>query len=224
VFAMTGLLFRLQLENIKDIYRFDGLSGAEILKDAYLQSQQQQEYFQIREHAYTDALDPRVSFLMLHFPTPHMYAIYNRWRKDFTLDSNIDYLDNLALVDRTIGELRAELEGAGLWDRTNLLITADHGFRPDMWRGRYGWTQNMERVSAKGTSRLVPFVLKLAGKHDHVVVDRPFSNIVSTDLAMAVLGGQISTASQAAEWIDRREGSAQSSAAQHPAPGPSGAR
>jgi len=224
VLAMTGLLFRLQLENIKDIYRFDGLSGSEILKDAYLQSQQQQEYFQIREHAYTDALDPRISFLMLHFPTPHMYAIYNRWRKDFTLDSTIDYLDNLALVDRTLGELRAELEVAGLWDRTNLLITADHGFRPDMWRGRYGWTQNMESVSAKGASHLVPFILKLAGKQDHVVMDRPFSNIVSTDLAMAVLSGQISSASQAAQWIDRREGSAQTSAAQHPAPGPSGAR
>jgi len=161
---------------------------------------------------------------MLHFPTPHMYAIYNRWRKDFTLDSTIDYLDNLALVDRTIGELRAELETAGLWDRTNVLITADHGFRPDMWRGRYGWTQNMERISAKGTSQLVPFVLKLAGKQDHVVVDRPFSNIVSTDLAMAVLSGQISTASQAAAWIDRRAGNTDTSALQHPAPGPSGAR
>jgi len=127
-------------------------------------------------------------------------------------------------VDRTLGELRAELEVAGLWDRTNLLITADHGFRPDMWRGRYGWTQNMESVSAKGASHLVPFILKLAGKQDHVVMDRPFSNIVSTDLAMAVLSGQISSASQAAQWIDRREGSAQTSAAQHPAPGPSGAR
>jgi hypothetical protein len=222
--SMTGMLFRLQLENIKDLYRFDGLSGSEILKDVYLQGQQQQEYFQIREHAYTDALDPRISFLMLHFPTPHMYAIYNRWRKDFNVDSTNDYLDNLALVDRTIGELRAELETAGLWDRTNLLITADHGFRPDMWRGRYGWTQNMERISAKGASPLVPFILKLAGQQNHVVVDRPFSNIVSTDLAMAVLGGQISTASQAAEWIDRRSGHAETSAAQRPAPGPSGAR
>jgi hypothetical protein len=93
-----------------------------------------------------------------------------------------------------------------------------------MWRGRYGWTQNMERISAKGASPLVPFILKLAGQQNHVVVDRPFSNIVSTDLAMAVLGGQISTASQAAEWIDRRSSHAETSAAQRPAPGPSGAR
>ena len=224
VLAMTGFLFRLQLENLKDIYRFDGLSGSEILKDAYLQSQQQREYFQIREHAFTDALDPRISFLMLHFPPPHMYAIYNRWRRDFTLDSTIDYLDNLALVDRTLGELRAELETTGLWDRTSLLITADHGFRPDMWRGRYGWTQNMERISAKGTSQLVPFILKLAGKQDHIVVNRSFSNIVSSDLAMAVLGGQISTASQAAEWIERRADNAETSARQGAAPGPTGAR
>lgn len=224
VVSMTGLLFRLQLENLKDMYRFDGFSGSENLKDAYLQRQQQQEYFQIREHAYTDALDPRIGFLLLHFPTPHMYAIYNRWRRDFTLDSTIDYLDNLALVDRTLGELRVELETAGLWDQTSLLITADHGFRPDMWRGHYGWTQNMETVSAKGPSPLVPFILKLAGKHDHIVVDRSFSNIVSTDLAMAVVGGQISTASQAADWIERRARDAETSARQSATPGPSGAR
>jgi arylsulfatase A-like enzyme len=221
---MTGLLFRLQMENLKDMYRFDGFSGSENLKDAYLQRQQQQEYFQIREHAYSDALDPRISFLLLHFPTPHMYAIYNRWRRDFTLDSTIDYLDNLALVDRTLGELRVELETAGLWDRTSLLITSDHGFRPDMWRSRYGWTQNMETVSAKGASQLVPFILKLAGKQEHIVVDRSFSNIVSTDLAMAVVGGQISTASQAADWIEQRARDAETGARQSAAPGPSGAR
>ncbi|HEY2843200.1 MAG TPA: sulfatase-like hydrolase/transferase [Bryobacteraceae bacterium] len=222
--GMTALLFRLQLENIKDIYRFDGLSGSENLKDSYLQRQQQREYFQIRDHAYADAIDPRLSLMLLHFPTPHMYAIYNRWRKDFVLDSNVDYLDNLALVDRTLGELRAKLESAGLWDRTSLLITADHGFRPDMWRGRYGWTQNMERISAKGASQLVPFILKLAGKQDHVVVDRSFSNIVTTDLALGVLSGQISTASQAADWIDRRAANAETSARQGVFSGPVGAR
>jgi hypothetical protein len=224
ILSMTALLFRLQLENIKDIYRFDGFSGSEMMKDAYLQKQQQREYFQIRERAFRDALDPRIRFTLLHFPTPHMYAIYNRFRRDFTLDSNIDYLDNLALVDRTLGELRAELQTTGLWDQTSLLITADHGFRPDMWRGRYGWTQNMERISAKGPSQLVPFILKLAGQKDHVVVDRAFSNIVSSDLARAVLGGQITAASQAADWLERRAGNAVTSLGKSTVPGSLGAR
>ena len=222
---MIGLLFQLQLENIKDLYRFDGLSGSENLKDAYLQQHQQQEYFQIRDHAYADAVDPRIGFMLLHFPTPHMYAIYNRWRKDFTLDSTVDYLDNLALADRTLGELRARLEAAGLWDQTNILVTADHGFRPDMWRARYGWTQNMERISEKGASHQVPFILKLAGKQDHVIVDRPFSNIVLSDLATAVLGAQVSSAAQASEWIERRSAADIELSAKHPASaGPSAAR
>jgi arylsulfatase A-like enzyme len=151
-----------------------------------------------------------------------MYAIYNRWRRDFTLDASIDYLDNLALVDRTLGELRGRLEGAVLWDQTTLLITADHGFRPNLWQGRYGWTDNMERISEHGASGLVPFILKLAGKHEHVIVDRQFSNIVSSDLALAVLRGQISTASQAADWIQRRTG--ETNAIPGAAAGPSGAR
>jgi arylsulfatase A-like enzyme len=220
---MVRLLFRLQFENLKDLYRFNGYSGSENMKDAYLQLQQQQEYFQIRDHAYADAVDPRLGFVMLHFPAPHMYAIYNRWRRDFSLDSTLDYLDNLALVDRTVGELRAKLEAAGLWDRTSILVTADHGFRPNMWRGRYGWTQNMERIS-QHASQQVPFILKLAGKRDHVVVDRPFSNIVSGDVATAVLSGQISSAAQAADWIERRAADSETSARQPAPAGPAAGR
>ena len=223
VWRMIGMLFQLQLENIKDLYRFDGTSGSENLKDAYLQRQQQQEYFQIRDHAYADAVDPRIGFVMLHFPAPHMYAIYNRWRRDFTLDPSLDYLDNLALVDRTVGELRAKLEAAGLWDRTSILITADHGFRPQMWRGHYGWTQNMERIS-EHSSQHVPFILKLAGKHDHLVLDRPFSNIVSSDVATAVLSGRISTAADAANWIQQRVANDETSAKNPGSSGPSARR
>ena len=162
---MTGLLFRLQLENIKDIYRFDGLSGSEILKDAYLQSQQQQEYFQIRDHAYTDARRsahrfPDAAFSRLRTCTRSTIAGggISRWIPPSTTSTTSRWW---------IGPSAScvpKLETAGLWDRTSLLITADHGFRPDMWRGRYGWTQNMERISAKGASQLVPFILKLAGK------------------------------------------------------------
>jgi hypothetical protein len=224
VVRMVALLFQLQFENLKDLYRFDGISGSENLKDAYVQSQQQQEYFQIRDHAYADAVDPRIGFMLLHFPTPHMYAIYNRWRKNFSTEPTTDYLDNLALVDRTVGELRAKLEAVGLWDQTSILITADHGFRPEMWRGRYGWTENMERISEKGESHLVPFILKLAKKQEHLVVDRPFSNIILSDLATAVLGGQISTASQAGDWIERRAANSETSAQRPASGGPSAAR
>ena len=91
-----------------------------------------------------------------------------------------------------------------------------------MWRGRYGWTQNMERISEKGASHLVPFILKLGGRRDHIVLDRPFSNIVSSDLAIAVLNGQISTAAQASDWLARRAADSENSM-KYPAPAGSSA-
>ncbi len=200
----VGFLFQLQLENLKDMYRFDGTSGSENLKAAYLQKEQQQEYFKIRDHAYEEAVDPRLGLLYIHFPTPHMYAIYNRRERNFSLNPSLDYLDNLALVDRTVGELRAKLEAAGLWDQTSLLITADHGFRPNLWRGNYGWTETMDKLFATGASQTVPFIVKLAGKQQHAAFDRPFSNIASGDMALAVLSGKISTADQALTWLEQQ--------------------
>jgi hypothetical protein len=200
----VGFLFQMQWENLKDLYRFDGSSGSETLKAAYLQNEQQQEYFQIRDHAYEAAVDPRIGLLLIHFPTPHMYAIYNRRERNFSLNSSLDYLDNLALVDRTVGELRAKLEAAGLWDRTSLLITADHGFRPNLWKGNYGWTDAMDKLFSTGASPTVPFIVKLAGKQEHAVFDRPFSNIVSGDLSLAVLSGRVSTAEQVQVWLDQQ--------------------
>ena len=71
--------------------------------DHYMQARQQQEYFRIRDRAYQQAADPRVDFLYVHFPTPHLFAIYDRQRREFTLSDKTTYFDNLALVDRTVG-------------------------------------------------------------------------------------------------------------------------
>jgi Type I phosphodiesterase / nucleotide pyrophosphatase len=219
MWSTVAFLFRLQWENVKDLYRFDGTSGSEDLKASYLQKEQQHEYFTIRDHAYAAAVDPNIGFLLIHMPTPHMYAIYNRKEANFTLNPTLDYLDNLALVDRTVGELRRKLEAAGLWDRTNLLITSDHGFRPYLWRGNYGWTPNMEQLFAGGASPLVPFILKLAGKSEHAVFDKNFSNIVCGDLSLAVLGGKVSTAGQAIAWLDQKTSETQKTVSQIPSKG-----
>jgi hypothetical protein len=220
----VGFLFEMQLENLKDMYRFDGTSGSENLKAAYLQHEQQQEYFQIRDHAYQAAVDPQIGLLFIHFPTPHMYAIYNRRERNFSLNSSLDYLDNLALVDRTVGEMRSKLEAAGLWDRTNLLITSDHGFRPDLWRGNYGWTETMDKLFATGMSPTVPFIVKLAGKQEHAVFDRPFSNIASGDLSLAVLSGRVATAEQALAWLEQHAAEAQRMQSQNSSAGAAAAR
>jgi len=148
--TMRNQLGRLAI-NFYDIFRPDSDSVAEKLKDASLQRRQQQQYFTIRDHAYRDAADRQIDFLYVHFPAPHLFAIYDRQRQDFTLSGKTTYYDNLALVDRTVGELRRKLEETGLWDSTSILITSDHGLRRELWHGHMNWTPEFDRLLASGS-------------------------------------------------------------------------
>lgn len=198
--TMRNQLGRLAI-NFYDIFRPDADSVAEKLKDASLQRRQQHQYFTIRDHAYRDAADRQIDFLYVHFPAPHLFAIYDRQRQDFTLSGKTTYYDNLALVDRTVGELRRKLEETGLWDSTSILITSDHGLRRELWHGHMNWTPEFDRLLASGSSPVVPLILKLAGSHDGVVYDQSFSSVVEGDLALAVIKNEVTTPQQVSEWL-----------------------
>jgi len=142
-----------------------------------------------------------MDFVFVHFPTPHMFAIYDRHRADFALSPNTNYLDNLALVDRTVGEVRDTLEKAGLWESTTLMITSDHAVRPSMWHNRYNWNAAFEQLIGPGASRTVPFILKLARQHEAAVYEPSVSNLTVTQLSLAALGGEVATPQQAVAWL-----------------------
>ena len=199
------LLFDLQWSNLRDVFR-TGVSESESAgeRDEYAQQRQQRQYFQIRDLAYTAAADGKLDLLFLHFPLPHPFPIYNAERRDFTLSRDLSYADNLALVDRTVGELRRAIEQAGLWDSTTLVITADHGLRPNLWRGRIGWTPELERLTGGKQTPLVPLIIKVAGSKEGAAYDRPFSSVVESDLVMAALRGELKSAADVAAWIDQR--------------------
>jgi hypothetical protein len=213
----TAQLGRLAL-NLFDIFRPDADSIAERLKDVSLQRHQQQQYFRLRDHAYHDAIDPQIDLLYVHFPTPHLFAIYDRERQDFALSSKTTYFDNLALVDRTVGELRHKLEQAGMWDSTSILITSDHGLRRELWHGHLNWTPAFDRLLANGPSPLVPFILKLAGSHEGVVYDQSFSSVVEGEMALAVIKREVTTPQQAAEWLAKHNAPAPDLSARKVAP------
>jgi hypothetical protein len=202
VWKTTGFLFKLQLENVRDLFRRNSEAASENLKDRYLQRRQQRQYFEMRDRTYRAAVDPRVGLLVLHLPVPHPYAFYNRLERSFNLNAPIDYFDNLALADRTVGELRLALEQARLWDDTTLLITSDHGLRPDAWEGHLGWTDELERLTGGVHGKTVPFILKLARSHEPLDYPKQFSNVASSGLVLAVLEGTVATPAQASAWLD----------------------
>jgi Type I phosphodiesterase / nucleotide pyrophosphatase len=219
VWRTVAWLFEWQLVNLRDMFRGGDDPGSERFRDAEIQLAQQQQYFQIRDHAYRYAADPRIDLVMLHIPAPHLLPIYNRRKGNFEITTDLDYFDNVALVDRTLGELRRAIEQAGLSDRTTLLISADHGLRPGAWIGRMGWTEELDRLTERQPPETVPFILKLAGQKQPIRVERPFSNVAGADLALAVLGSKVTTPEQAAAWMNQRasgEAPTQAAASRNP--------
>jgi hypothetical protein len=150
-------------------------------------------YQSVLANAKAEVADPDVGLLFLHFGIPHPPYFYNRQTGRFDLKNSAvrGYWDNLALMDRTLGELRRAMEAANLWDNSTVLITSDHYFR------------TAAALDRKMDFR-VPFLLKLAGSDEAIDISTPFNTILVHDLVSEVLGKRIVTAQQASDWIKAR--------------------
>ncbi|HEY2017243.1 MAG TPA: sulfatase-like hydrolase/transferase [Bryobacteraceae bacterium] len=146
------------------------------------------------------AADPSMGLVLLHLPVPHPPAIYNRSTERFTARDAVDYLDNLALADRTLGAIRLAIEAAGLWDRTALLVSSDHGWRRYLWRGGPDWTAE-EEILSRGETMGVPFLLRLPHEKAGVSCDRRFDTVVSRRLITAILDGSLTDPSRIGDAV-----------------------
>jgi hypothetical protein len=147
-----------------------------------------------------EAVNPDTGFLYVHLGVPHPPYSYNRRTGKFDLlysppadfelpgVSERRYLDNVALVDRTIGDLRRRLEGAGLWDSSVVLFTSDHFFRRAM------------KVDGKTDGR-IPFILKMPAAKQGLEFTTPFNTLMTYQLLGDIFHGRVKTTSQAAEAI-----------------------
>lgn len=136
--------------------------------------------------------DASLDLVLVHLPAPHGPYFYDRQTGAyrFDMDPVSGYFDALALVDRTVGELRRRLEEAGLWDQTAILVTSDH------------WLRTSELIDGNKDHR-VPFLLKPAGKGNPAVYDRPFNAVLSHELLLELLRGKLRTSAGVARWLDR---------------------
>jgi hypothetical protein len=137
--------------------------------------------------------DPSLDLILLHLPVPHGPYFYDRQAGAyrFDMDPVLGYFDALALVDRTVGQFRRQLEQAGLWEQTALLLTSDH------------WLRTSELIDGVKEHR-VPFLLKLAGQSRPAVYERAFNTVLSHELMLELLRGRLRTAAGVTRWLDRR--------------------
>ncbi|HST53114.1 MAG TPA: sulfatase-like hydrolase/transferase [Pyrinomonadaceae bacterium] len=160
------------------------------------------DYRALLPEAESVAANREFGLTFVHLPVPHPPYIYERAKGELKDAAGGSYLDNLALADRTLGELRRAMEQAGSWETTTVVVSSDHWMRSDYWRVRPFWTALDSETFDERVEHRVPFIVKLAGQKSGTTYDAPFNTVLTRDLIMEVLGGRIRDPGELAAWLD----------------------
>ena len=140
------------------------------------------------------ATDGRFGIVLLHLPLPQSPAIYDSATGRLTAwnfkEAEAAYLDNLALVDRLLGDLRRGMDRARMLDRTWIVVSADR------------WRHAPKRQDAPVDHR-VPFLVRSPEGGYAAHVDGAFNTLATHDLVLAILRGSINDTAAAADWLMR---------------------
>jgi hypothetical protein len=156
-------------------------------------------YRQTHQAALRAIVDARLNLVFVHWNVPHLPGIYDAAKDDFSNDHPETYADNLRLTDRTVRDIRLTLESAGLWDSSTILMTADHPLRLDQGQD---WMQLPRSGGNLTQTSEVPFLLKMAGQKQGLAYDAPVQTVVTKDLLLAIMKGEISQPEQVGDWLD----------------------
>jgi hypothetical protein len=136
----------------------------------------------------------RAGLILVHLPVPHPPPIYDPRRNALTpwMTSSVPgYLGNLRLADRTLGDLRRLMEEDGAWDRTTVLVMADHPWRE---------SRRFDGIA----DRRIPFILKFAGQRHGLAYAAPVDTARTSALLLAILDDRLREPTEAAQWLDRQ--------------------
>ncbi len=150
------------------------------------------------------ATDRDLSLVLLHYPVPHQPYVYHSDSGEFSEKTGANYFDHLALADKIFGELRRAMERAGIWNETTVIVSSDHWWRTMNWQTEGNWTAEEAAIASAEKDFRVPFIVKPVNQtaENHLVYDAPFNTVLTHDLLLAILSGEIASSKEIASWID----------------------
>ncbi len=152
-----------------------------------------------------DALirDPRIDLCLVHLPLPHPPGDYNR--KTGRIGPGGTYIDNLALSDRILGHILAEIAQSPDADRTVLVLSSDHSWRTWLWRGRFDWTTEEELASRHGQFDPRPMLMvRFPGQTKADTVSQPVPLLSMHNLLERIMSGEVESAQELEAWAAKQ--------------------
>lgn len=150
-------------------------------------------------HAREVVTNDKIDFAFVHLYLPHPPGFYNRRTEQVRVGGS--YIDNLALADRSLGDLLQALAQTPSAGQTTLIISSDHGWRVPLWRDTFGWTREDELASGHGHFDPRPMLMvRFPGRSAPVEVQRPVPMLALHDIIERIMAGEIGDARQLEAW------------------------
>lgn len=166
--------------------------GQEVVREE--RTEHLDEFVDLYDHALAAIRSPYLRFTVVHLPIPHLPGLYNRRTGSLDATGKGNYFDNLVLVDKVLTDVRLNLERAGLWDRTAVLVTSDHPLRVSILQSLSdGSAEEERRVTGDRERPYIPFILRLPGETDRAEFTDEFDSTIAGDIAVATVAGKLTS-------------------------------
>lgn len=143
--------------------------------------------------------DDGIDFAFVHLYLPHPPGFYDRRTGRVLVGGS--YIDNLALVDRSLAGLLQALAQTPSAGQTTLIVSSDHSWRVGIWRHAFGWTREDELASGHGRFDPRPFlVVHLPGETAAAEVSHAVPLLSMHDMIQHMLAGQMNSSAELQAW------------------------
>jgi hypothetical protein len=134
--------------------------------------------------------------VFLHLVPPHRPGVFDPATGRFTvldLTRVKAYFNNLPLADLTLGKLRRAMESSGEWDRSWVIVSADHSWRESR---AYDGVRDLR----------VPYLIKPPGACQSVAYSPEVNTMLTRDLVLAILRSEVTNQQQTIGWLEAHGG------------------
>jgi len=134
------------------------------------------------------AIDPERDFVVVHANVPHGPYVYDPSSDESKVwHSGLSYADNVISADKMLSEIERESRKAGLWEKTAVVVMADHG-----WRQMPGYH------SEPG---VIPLMIKMPHQSEEIRLDEELDSVLTKRLLLGILQRELRTPQDVVFWM-----------------------
>jgi hypothetical protein len=147
--------------------------------------------------------DDNIDLAFVHLYLPHPPGFYDRKTGRVLIGGS--YIDNMALADRSLGELMQALAQTSRAQSTTLILSSDHSWRVDIWRHAFAWTQEDELASGHGHFDPRPMLMVRFGDQNTAAqVSQPVPLLAMHAMIEKMMAGEIGDEQQLEAWAEKQ--------------------